>query len=236
MKVEQLSQYGITLTTLPKEVLKMQLGIIFREIKNRFGLLGVVPFFTKTLLEQRRLKKNYPQAYCEAFKISKDTAKEVTMLIAMFNVVAREESRENAYEFVKRVFQKIAVHSMPALYQIDELVQCEGDPFDNFTKFNAAWFNAMQEAGTYDIDTNSIEGNEQTIVVRRCANVVLGQAFDCPEIAKLGCDHDLAGYPVILDKVNAEFRRPHAMAKGDEYCDFHFYRKGTAPDTEQLNK
>jgi hypothetical protein len=81
-----------------------------------------------------------------------------------------------------------------------------------------------------------IEGDEQTIVVSRCANVVLGKAFDCPEIAKLGCDHDLAGYPVILDRVNAEFRRPHSMAKGDEYCDFHFYRKGTAPDTEHLNK
>ena len=125
---------------------------------------------------------------------------------------------------------------MPALYQIDELVQCEGDPFENFMNFNAAWFNAMQEAGTYDVDTNMIERDEQTIVVSRCANVALGQAFDCPEIAKLGCDHDLAGYPVILDKVNAEFRRPHTMAKGDEYCDFHFYRKGTAPDTEHLNK
>ena len=61
-------------------------------------------------------------------------------------------------------------------------------------------------------------------------------AIGCPELAKLGCDHDLAGYPVILDQVDAEFRRPCTLAKGGEYCDFNFYRKGTAPPTEHLNR
>jgi hypothetical protein len=28
----------------------------------------------------------------------------------------------------------------------------------------------------------------------------------------------------------------HTIAKGDEYCDFMFYRKGATPDTEHLNK
>ena len=46
-------------------------------------------------------------------------------------------------------------------------------------------------------------------------------AFDCPEIAKLSCYPDLSGYPVILDRVNADFRRPHTLAKGDAYFDFH---------------
>lgn len=69
-------------------------------------------------------------------------------------------------------------------------------------------------------------------------NKMVGNAFDCPDIAKLGCDHDLAGYPVILilDSVNAVFRRPHTLAKGDKFCDFMFYRKGTAPNTAYLNK
>jgi hypothetical protein len=209
---------------------------MLREIWRKFGLLGITPFFIKVLLEQRRLKRQYLEAYREVLKISKDTAKEVTTLIALFNVIAQKDGREQAYAFVKGIFQKVAVYSMPAFYQIDELVQCEGDLFENFTKFNAAWFAAMQEAGTYEVETNKIENDEQTIIVTRCANCILGEAFDCREIAKLGCDHDLAGYPVILDRVNAEFRRPRSMAKGDEYCDFHFYRKGTAPDTEHLNK
>jgi hypothetical protein len=79
-------------------------------------------------------------------------------------------------------------------------------------------------------------GLVRVIVVTECANCVLGEAFDCPEIAKLGCDHDLAGYPVIIDRVDAEFRGPHTIAKGDDFCDFMFYRKGTAPDTAHRNK
>jgi len=134
---------------------------------------------------------------------------------------------------------------MPAFYQIDDLVKCEGDTFDNFVKFNIAWFNAMNDEGTWIVDEITEEKDKLTIIVTECANCKFGKAFYCPEIAKLGCDHDLAGYPIILDRVNAEFRRPHTIAKGDKYCDFHFYRKGcdfhfyrkgTAPDTEHLNK
>ncbi len=236
MKVEELSQYGKTLSGLPKEVMKKQMVIVFREIRTKFGLLGILPFFVKVLLEQRALKKNYPEAYQETLKLSEDAAKEIPMLIAMFNIIARKEGRENAYEFVKGIFQKVAVYSMPAMYQIDDLVKCEGDPFENFVKFTVAWFEAMNEEGTWKVEEMKEEKDKLTFTVTECTNCTLGEAYDCPEIAKLGCDHDLAGYPVILDRVNAEFRRPHAIAKGDEYCDFQFYRKGTAPDTEHLNK
>jgi hypothetical protein len=236
MEIEELSQYGKTLSGLPREAIKQQEAIVFREIRKKFGLLGMVPFFIRVLLERRRLIKNYPAAYQEALKLSKDTAKEITMLIAVFNLIASRSGRDNAYEFVQNIFQKVAVYSMPAFYQINELVKCEGDVFENFKKFNIAWFNAMNEEGTWIVDEMKDEKDELTIVVTKCANCVLGEAFDCPEIAKLGCDHDLAGFPLIVDKVNVEFRRPHTLAKGDEYCDFHFHRKGKAPDTEHLNK
>lgn len=236
MKVEELSQYGKTLSGLPKEAVKKQKAIVLGEIRRRFGLLGMVRFFIMVLVEQRRLVKNYPWAHQEALNISKDAAKEITLLAALFNLIARKYGRDKAYEFVQRIFQKVAVYSMPALYQIDELVKCEGDVFQNFKKFNIAWFKAMNTEGTWIVDEIRDEKDELMIVVTKCANCVIGAAFECPEIARLGCDHDLAGYPVIVDRVNAEFRRPHTLAKGDEYCDFHFYRKGTAPDTEHLNK
>jgi hypothetical protein len=236
MKVEELSQYGKTLTGLPKEALKKQKAIVMREIRKKFGIIGMVPFFLKVLLEQKRLKRKYPQAYQEALKLSKETAGEITMLAAMFNILSRKKGKEYAYEFVKGIFEKVAVHSMPALYQIDDLVRCEGDVFENFKKFNIAWFRAMNEEGTWIVDEIVEEKDKLTIIVTQCANCVIGEAYECPDIAKLGCDHDLAGYPVILDRVDAQFRRPNTLAKGDEYCDFMFYRKGTAPDTEHLNK
>ncbi len=125
---------------------------------------------------------------------------------------------------------------MPAIYQIDELVQCEGDNFENFKKFNVAMFEAMDREGTWKTDAIVNEGDRLRINVISCANVELFSALGCPELGKLGCDHDLAGYPVILDRVGAEFRRPCTLAKGDDFCDFNFYRKGTAPPTEHLNK
>jgi len=236
MKVEELSQYGKTLSGLPKEAVRKQEGILFRELRQRYGLMGMAVFFVKVIREKRRLRKAYPHAYQEALSISREAASEITMLVAMFNLIAKESGRDQAYEFVQRIFQKVAVHSMPALYQIDDLVKCDGDVFDNFKKFNVAWFEAMNDEGTWIVKEMKDEKDELTIVVTKCANCTVGEAFDCPEIAMLGCDHDLAGYPLIVDRVNAEFRRPHTIAKGDEYCDFHFYRKGTAPDTAHLNK
>ena len=242
MKVEELSQYGITLSSLPKEALKKQESIVLREIRNKFGLMGIVPFFFRLFLEQRALKRRYPEAYQATLKLGesvakgKSASKEITMLISMFNIIARKEGRENAYEFVKGIFQKVAVYSMPAMYQVDDLVKCEGDTFENFVKFTAAWFDAMDKEGTWKVEDMRSERDKLTFTVTECTNCTICEAFDCPEVAKLGCDHDLAGYPVILDRVDAEFRRSHAIAKGDEYCDFAFYRKGTAPDTAHLNK
>ena len=236
MKVEELSQYGKTLTGIPKEAMRQQNAIVFREIRRKFGLLGMVPFFVKLFVEQRALKRNYPDALQQTLRVGKEAATEIPLLIAMFNLIAKDEGRENAYDFVKNIFQKVAVYSMPALYQIEDLVECEGDVFENFVTFNIAFFNAMNEEGTWKVGEISREEDKLTIVVTECANCVLGEAFDCPEIAKLGCDHDLAGYPVIIDRVDAEFRRPHTIAKGDEFCDFMFYRKGTAPDTAYVNK
>ncbi len=41
---------------------------------------------------------------------------------------------------------------------------------------------------------------------------------------------------MILDQVRAEFHRSGTPPNGDGFCDFNFYRRGTAPPTEQLNK
>lgn len=102
------------------------------------------------------------------------------MLVSMFNLVAQEDGDEQAYEFLKKIFQEMAVHSMPAYYQIDDLVQCDGDVFDNFKKFNIAWFNAMNDAGTWIVDRIEDEEDKLTIVVSKCANCLISEAFDCP--------------------------------------------------------
>ena len=235
MIVEELSQYGKPLG-LPKEAQRKQVGIVFSALREKFGLLGMVPFFVLVLAEQRRIRKAYPDLVARAREIGPEVAKEMVLLTSLFKVSTRREGREQAYEFLKNIFQRVAVHSMPAIYQIDELVQCQGDTFENFKKFNVAMFGAMDREGSWKTDAIVNEEDRLRINVVSCVNVDLFSALDCPELGKLGCDHDLGGYPVILDRVDAEFRRPCTLAKGDACCDFNFYRKGSAPPTEHLNK
>lgn len=235
MKVEDLSQFGKPLE-MPKKAQRKMRGIVLTALREKFGLLGMAPFCIKFLAEQRRLRKTHSDLVAKAAQISPEFAQNLVLLPALFNVTARRDGREQAYEFVKDIFQRVAVHSMPAIYQIDDLVQCEGDRFENFKKFNVAMFEAIDRQGTWKSDSIVDEGDRLRIRVISCANVELFSAIGCPELGKLGCEHDLAGYPVILDRVDAAFRRPCTLAKGGEFCDFNFYRKGTAPATAHLNR
>ncbi len=234
LKVEQLERYGKSISDLPKEAFKGQGKIMFRIFRKKFGLFGLLPFTFRVLKERRHLLKQYAKEYQNLQKLTPKGAAEITMMISLFNVIAQRESREKAYEFVKSIFQSVALRSMPALYQLDDLEKCEGDMFDNYKKFNIAMF----KGSTQDFHVKAIEESENhlRIIVDKCLNVEAGKMFDCPEIAKLGCDHDLAGYPPIEDRVNATFRRPCTLAKGGTCCDFNFYRKGFEPKGTYVNK
>jgi len=233
-KVEQLERFGKALNDAPDDIFKGQGRFVLAAFRKKFGLLGLVPFAFRVMRERRQLLRDYAPQYAELrSRVTPELAKEVTTMIAMFNAVARNESRESAYEFVKSIFQAIAPQSLRRFYQLDDLVQCEGDVFDNFKKFNVAMF----EAGSRDYHVQQIEETDDhlRIVVDSCLNVDLGKWFDCPEIAKLGCDHDLASYPYVEPEVDAEFRRPCTLAKGGCCCEFNFYRKGHAPEGSYQN-
>lgn len=235
MKVEELAKFGQPLT-FPKEVQTKQVGIVLSAMRREFGVLGIVPFLLRVLAERRHLRRAHPELVEDAARIGPEVATEFVLLTALFNTAARKRGRERAYAFLKGIFQRVAVFSMPAIYQVDDLVACEGDVFENFKAFNKAMFAAMDRQRTWTTDRVDEEEDRLRIRVTTCANVDLFTAIGCPELGRLGCDHDLAGYPVILGRVHAEFRRPCTLAKGGEYCDFNFYREGAAPPTGHLNR
>jgi hypothetical protein len=231
--VEDLSQYGKALDDIPEEAKKAQERIVMEMIKLKYGWFGRFPFFIKMYSEQRRLKKQYAQSVEQLRFVGTGASEEFLMLVAMFNIFARTDGREDAGASIIEMFQKVAAEAgMAALYQLDELVGCEGDVYDNFTKFNIAMFEGSQHL--YD-STHTVDPDKHTISVTRCANVEFADAFDCPELRSLGCNFDIGGYPVIEDEVNVEFRRPITIANGDDRCAFSFYRKGTAPETEEID-
>ena len=235
MKVEELEMYGKALE-MPKEAVRKQTKIVLGLLRKEFGLGGIFGVGFNVRKHSNRIRREYPEVMEKAKSISKIIAKELVMMGALFSAVADKRGRKYASEFMTQMIQNMGVVSIPALYQLPDLLKCEGEVFDNFKKMNKAMFSEIDRLGTWKNDGFNETEDLLEIKVTSCANIELFEAIDCPELSALGCDHDLAGYPLIEEAVQCDFRRLCTLAKGDDYCHFQFYRKGTAPDNAHLNK
>ena len=235
MKVEELEMFGQALE-MPKAALKKQKKIVFNLIKKEFGLCGFIPLAMRIRKHTQRITKGYPKAIEKAKSISPVLEDQLIMLGALFSAVADKKGRKFAKDFMVQMARNIAPVSLPAIYQVKDLVRCEGDVFDNYKKMNKALFTKTDKMGTWK--HNGFHETEDLLEfkVTSCANIELFEAIDCPELNVFGCEHDLAGYPLIEAATNSEFRRHCTLAKGGDCCHFKFYRKGTAPNDAYLNK
>jgi hypothetical protein len=235
VKVEELEKYGTALE-MPKEAIKEQSKIMLRALRKEFGLIGMMGVFIDMYFIQRSLKTDHPETQKKAAAIGKIPEKELFLFSGMYLALTKRLGREKAYDFFKtEVMNEIAKTSMGLLYQVDDLKKCDGDVFDNFKKMNIAMFERTTKDGTWLMERYENEQDKLTIKVTTCTNVELFGELDVPELGKFGCDHDLAGYPVIENDVDCDFRRLCTIANGDGHCLFEFYRKGTAPDNAHLN-
>ena len=235
MKVEELKMYGKALE-MPKEALRKQGKITFNLIRKEFGINGMIVIMLSTRKHARRINKEYPAAVAKAKEISDVFAKELAMLGGLFSAIADRRGRKHAQEFINKLAHEVAAVSMPAIYQVNDLVKCEGDVFDNYKKMNRALFTTTNRMGTWKHDGFTETEDLLEFKVTTCANIELFEAIDCPELNVFGCEHDLGGYPLIEETTNSEFRRHCTLAKGGDCCHFKFYRKGTAPDDAHLNR
>lgn len=236
MKVEELEKFGAKLE-MPKEAVNKQTKIIFRALRERFGVWGMIGVFKDTYTNQIRLKKDYPETRRKAAAISEVIEKELFIFSGIFLALANRLGREEAYEFFKtKMMNEIAKTSMASIYQLDDMKKCDGDIFENFKKFNIAMFERTTRDRTWVMENFEDTKDKLTLKITTCANVELFSELGVPELGKFGCDHDLAGYSIIEDDVDCEFRRMCTIAKGDDCCIFEFYRNGTAPDNAHLNK
>ena len=237
MKVEELKYYrmplGEIVSSMPKSVMMKVGWVIIKSIIKKSTFFGFIPFMLRVNKEKKSIIKNYPDGYKRAIELGKEPANQFLTMTALFNVVAQKESREEAYNFTKSIFQGYAKYTIPAMYDVDNLIKCEGDIFENYKEYNIALFSANDD---YHVKETKDEPDCLTVIVDRCVSCEIADALHCPEVGMLGCDHDLAGYPVVEDKVNSEFRRLHTIAKGDNYCDFMFFKKGKCSIDPSKNK
>ena len=235
MKVEELKMYGKALK-MPKEAVRKQAKIVFNLLRKEFGVMGLVPVMLGVRKHKRRINKEFPQAINKAKSMSEVTADELLMMGSLFSAIADRKGRKYAANFLTQMIQNVAHISMPALYQLPDLIQCEGDVFENFKKMNKAMFAEIDRLGTWKSNCTNETDDLLEIKVNSCANIELFEAIGCPELRTLGCDHDLEGYPLIEEAVQCDFRRSCTLAKGGDCCHFQFYRKGTAPKTDYINQ
>ena len=219
----------------PKEGLKKQMKVVLNLLRKEFGILGLMGLMMSIRKHSRRIRKAYPQVIIKAKEMSDVLAEELIMMGSLFSAVADRRGRKHAKEFMTQMIQNIAPVSMPALYQLNDLLKCEGDVFDNFKMFNKAMFTEIDRIGTWQNDGISDTDDLLELKVISCINIELFNAIECPELITLGCDHDLAGYSLIEEAVQCEFRRSCTLAKGGDCCHFQFYRKGTAPLEAYIN-
>jgi len=235
MKVEELEMYGKALE-MPKEAVKKQSKIVFRLLRREFGIFGIPGLLIGIRKHSKRIIREYPDAIKKAKSISEVFGKELTMMGSLFSAIADKRGRKNAQEFMISMIRNIATVSMPAIFQLNDLVKCEGDVFDNYKKMNRALFDETNRMETWKHDGFHETDDLLEFKVTTCVNIELWEAIGCPELNVLGCEHDLAGFPLIEEATNSEFRRHCTLAKGGDCCHFKYYRKGTAPDDAHLNK
>jgi hypothetical protein len=235
MKVEELEMYGKALE-MPKEATKKQIKIVFRLLRKEFRVFGIIKMLIGISRHSRRIREEYPNAIKKASLISKTIEQELVMMGALFSAIADKRGRKKAQEFLINMMRKTAPTSLPALYQLPDLLKCEGDVFNNYKKMNRALFTTTHEMGTWKNDGFHETEDLLEFKITSCVNIELFEAIECPELNVLGCEHDLAAYNLINGPTNSEFRRPCTLAKGGDCCHFKFYRKGTAPGTAYENK
>jgi len=232
MKVEELSSYGKAFDHMPLKAQILQMKVMFSELKREFGLFGTVGFIRQVYRKQNQLKKQYGDIVNERFAdVPSSAIMEMYLMSAMYLVLADREDKEKAYEFVKGIFQKIGPTAHETLYNIKDLAKCDGDIFTNFCRLNRSIFESSARKGFYNLEGIRDSEDLQYIRLTKCLNLDAFSTLGCPELARLGCDIDIAGYApeAMGNKVNLDFRRPCTLANGDKSCEFYYYRKGRAP-------
>jgi hypothetical protein len=205
---------------------------MFSELTRELGVFRIVGFFRQVSRKQNQLKKQYGDIVNERFAdVPSSAVMEMYLMSAMYLALADREGKEKAFEFVKRIFQKIGPAGHEALYDIEDLVKCPGDIYTNFCQLNRSMFESSARKGFYKLEGFKDSEDLQYLRVTKCLNIDFMSTLGCPELARLGCIADIAGYApeAMGNKVNLDFRRPRTMANGDKTCEFYYYRKGHAP-------
>ncbi len=226
-QVKSLPYYGRSFPFIPW-TLGSKLRVVWVFAGNLLSELGPIRFAVFWLLLPLRLVPAFVR-FRDGFRLMGRrfgfmAETEWLLLVIIYGVLARRDGKEKAYLFAKKAIQDGSRFMMNDFYQADRLAEFE-DPFEAFWSYHKAMFRNDPNYPNEFVE----DENLKMMIVHQCRNCEIA-GLTIPELAPLGCDHDITGYKAIEDKTEMEFRRPVTLAKDGTPCRFMFYRKGTAPE------
>ena len=232
MRVEELSSFGKAFDHMPMSGQLIQVKLFLSQLKAKFGFWGMLAFLRDALRKKRELQKEHGATIGRDYAtVPRSAIGELYLLASMYYLLAEREGRDAALQFILGIFQSMGPTVHATLYNTTDLLRCDGDVYTNFCKLNRSIFENSAAKGFYDVEEIRESPELQFVRLTRCLNIDLCTVMGCPELAQVGCAIDKGGYApdAMGDLVQLEFRRPRTLVNGDAACDFHYYRKGSAP-------
>ncbi|MCB1143919.1 MAG: L-2-amino-thiazoline-4-carboxylic acid hydrolase [Leptospiraceae bacterium] len=230
-EISKLPYYGNKFPFIPYSFQsKIKVSIVFA--KHLYKMIGFFPFLLFWLFIPFHLYRTNSK-YKEGVRLMGHAFGfmariEWLLLLVIYDLINNKYGKEKAYQFSKNAIQDASKFMMNDFYQADILAKFE-DPFEAFWEYHKAMF-----ANDPNYPNEFIEDTDcKVMIVKKCQNCEISK-LSIPDLAPLGCDHDITGYKSIEDKVNMEFRRPQTLAKDGLPCKFMFFRKGSAPENLEI--
>jgi hypothetical protein len=226
-EITKVPYYGENFPFIPWTLIaKFKVELIFA--KNLYKKLGFLSFLWFCLMLPFRLVPNFKKNRDGIRLMGKSfgwmAKTEWALLLVIYRQFEKKYGKFDAYLFAKNSIQECSSFMMNDFYQADRLKDFE-DPFEAFWLFHKAMFKDDPNYPNEFIE----EKDCKIMVVHSCRNCKIAK-MTIPELAPIGCDHDITGYRAIGNKTQMEFRRPQTLAKDGLPCRFMFFRKGTAPE------
>ena len=231
-EISEVPYYGKKFPFIPWSFAsKMKVSFVFAKVLyHKIGLVRFLTFWLyvfplKAFSLYRRNKEGLKLMQNSFGKMAEV---EWFLLVVIYRYLEQFKDADFAYAFAKEAIQEASKFMMSDFYQAKILARFE-DPFEAFWLYHKAMFEDDPNYPNELID----EGDCKTMIVHECKNCIIAE-LTIPELAKLGCDHDVTGYKSIEKLVKMEFRRPQTIAKDDKPCQFMFFKEGTAPDDIEI--
>jgi L-2-amino-thiazoline-4-carboxylic acid hydrolase len=224
--VVNLPNYGKSFPFIPWTLRsKLRVSLVFA--RTLLHDLGWTRFLVFWMALPFRLGPTY-RSHGEGFRLMRAkfglmAEAEWILLVIIYRYLDKTRGKDDAYAFAKRAIQRSSEFMMNDFYQADRLADFS-DPFEAFWSYHKAMFMDDPNYPNEFVEQPDV----RTMIVHGCRNCQIAE-MTIPELATLGCDHDLTGYKAIEEKTHMEFRRPQTLAKDGQPCRFTFYRRGTAP-------